>query len=125
MRSMAARRWPSTSTLTLPSGKASSCSTEATQPTVNRSPALGSAISPSRLATSSMSRSPAVAAFRARIERSVPTKSEWTPRGKTTMSRSGSTAKPVSVAAVFVSAIEALRRVSLCYGGFGKTLARR
>ena len=69
----------------------------ATVPTSNKSSAVGSAISGLRFATNRMFCSPAAAAFKPRIERSVPTNSGWMPCGKTTIWRSGRTASPVSM----------------------------
>ena len=82
---------PSTSTLMVPSGSFSSCSTCAIVPMACRSPASGSSVSAAFCATSRMRLSPSTAMSSARIDFSRPTNSGITMCGNTTTSRSGNT----------------------------------
>ncbi len=84
---------PSTSTLMVPSGSLSSCSTCARVPTVYRSPAAGSSVSADFCATSRMRLSASIAFSSARIDLSRPTNSGITMCGNTTTSRSGNTGR--------------------------------
>src|SRR5690606_26732974 len=91
--STVARSTPSTSTLMVPSGSLSSCSTVARVPTPYRSAAPGSSTSADFCATSAMRRSPSIASSSARMDFSRPTNSGMTMCGNTTTSRSGSTGR--------------------------------
>ena len=84
---------PSTSTLIVPSGSLSSCSTWASVPTVYRSPAAGSSVSADFCATNRMRLSASMAFSSARIDLSRPTNSGITMCGNTTTSRSGNTGR--------------------------------
>src|SRR5690606_31324417 len=91
--STVARSTPSTSTLMVPSGSLSNCSTVARVPTPYRSAAPGSSTSADFCATSAMRRSPSIASSSARMDFSRPTNSGMTMCGNTTTSRSGSTGR--------------------------------
>ncbi len=84
---------PSTSTLMVPSGSFSSCSTCASVPTLYRSAAAGSSVSADFCATSRMRLSASIACSSARMDLSRPTNSGMTMCGKTTTSRNGRTGR--------------------------------
>ncbi len=88
-----ARCWPSTSTLTVPSGSLSICKMVDTQPTSNMSAAVGSSLEAVFWATSMMRRSPSMASSSALMLLARPTNSGITMWGNTTTSRSGSSAR--------------------------------
>src|SRR5690554_4052937 len=87
---MLARALPSTSTLTVPSGNRSICSTVASVPMSNTSFGPGSSVEASFWATRRISLLPSIAASRAWMDFSRPTNSGTTMCGNTTTSRSGS-----------------------------------
>ena len=89
-RWMRARRLPSTSTLTVPSGRRSSWMIVPSVPISKMSSATGSLVFAFFWAASRMSLSFFIASSRAAIDFSRPTKSGTTMCGKTMMSRSGS-----------------------------------
>src|SRR5688572_26900089 len=84
---------PSTSTLIVPSGSFSSCSTCASVPISCRSFAPGASVSADFCATSRMRLSDSIAWSSARIDLSRPTNNGMTMCGNTTTSRSGSTGR--------------------------------
>src|SRR5690606_16587638 len=88
-----ARATPSTSTLMVPSGSLSSCSTWARVPTGCRSPAPGSSVSADFWATSRTCLLPSMARSSARMDLSRPTNSGMTMCGNTTTSRRGRTGR--------------------------------
>ena len=87
------RAVPSTSTLMVPSGSLSSCSTCASVPTVYRSAAAGSSVSADFCASRMMRLSASIACSSARMDLSRPTNSGMTMCGNTTTSRSGRTGR--------------------------------
>ena len=75
MLSTWARCWPSTSTLTVPSGSLSICKMVATEPTSNMSPTVGSSLAAAFCATNMMRRSAAMALSKALMLLGRPTNS--------------------------------------------------
>src|SRR5665213_2439148 len=92
---MRARCVPSTSTLTVPSGSLSICSTVAMVPMSYRSSTPGSSLAACRCATSRMCLPASIATSSALIDFGRPTNSGITMCGKTTTSRSGSSGSVV------------------------------
>jgi hypothetical protein len=88
---MRARCPPSTSTLTVPSGSFSSCSTVPTVPTMKMSAVVGSSCAAFFCVTSRICLSSFITSSSARTDFSRPTNSGTIMCGKTTMSRSGRT----------------------------------
>ncbi len=88
-----ARTFPSTSTLTVPSGSRSSWMMVPTVPTAKMSSSPGSLVLAFFWAHSRMALSPFMASSRAAIDFCRPTKSGTTMCGKTMMSRSGSSGR--------------------------------
>ena len=84
-----ARCWPSTSTLTVPSGSLSICRMVETQPTSNMSDTDGSSLAAAFCATSMMVRSASMASSSALMLLGRPTNNGMTMCGNTTTSRSG------------------------------------
>src|SRR5690606_17233395 len=87
------RCWPSTSTLTVPSGSLSICRMVQMQPTSNMSDTAGSSLEAVFCATSMMRRSPSIASSSALMLLARPTNSGMTMCGNTTTSRKGSSGR--------------------------------
>ena len=98
MRFTLARCWPSTSTLTVPSGSFSICKMVETQPTSNMSDTAGSSLAAVFCATSMIRRSASIAASSALMLLGRPTNSGITMCGKTTTSRNGNNGRSIGVA---------------------------
>ena len=98
MEETKARCWPSTSTLTVPSGSLSICKMVETQPTSNISDTEGSSLAAAFWATNMMRRSASMANSNALMLLGLPTKRGITIWGNTTTSRKGNSGRSRGVA---------------------------
>ena len=87
--------FPSTKTLTVPSGNFRSCSMLHSQPYINISFFLGSSISEFFCVTKIIFFSAFITSFKAEIDLSLPTNKGITMLGKTTMSLNGNNGKEI------------------------------